>query len=80
MSETHVVSALKEKRVLIASHVPGCWWIGMEKKAPFTIEGTYRVVDHSPRREPVFNNWRNAVPLVVLILVPVAWLLGTHQH
>jgi hypothetical protein len=52
----------------------------MGKGVPPTIEGTYRVVDHRPRREPIFNNWRYAVPLATLLLLRLLWVLATRQQ
>ena len=54
-------------------------------KRPIIIEGTYRASEQitpetapPPRREPIFNNWSNAVPLLVIILLRLAFVMGSH--
>lgn len=45
-------------------------------KTPPVIEGQY--FDRS-KRQPIFNNWRYAVPLLALIAIRVIWVLAQHH-
>lgn len=60
---------------------PGPPYIGAMKKAPQIIEGTYQATDSGrPARQPIFNNWRNAVPLLGLIAIRAIWVLASRIH
>jgi hypothetical protein len=50
------------------------------QRVPPIIEGSYRVVGETarPRREPIFNHWRNAVPLLVLLGVQGLFAVGSY--
>jgi hypothetical protein len=47
-----------------------------------TIEGSYRVIGETvrPRREPIFNSWRNAVPLLALVAIRALWVMAAHHR
>jgi hypothetical protein len=51
-------------------------------KRPTTIEGTYRAVGKTPtpRREPIFNNWRYGAAFLAFIAVRLLWGLVTRPH
>jgi hypothetical protein len=52
------------------------------KAEPPVIEGNYRVIGETvrPRHEPIFNNWRNAIPLIAFFGVRFLFILATRRH
>lgn len=46
------------------------------QKPPKIIEGTY---SEANKRQPIFNNWRYAVPLLGLIALRTLWVLASHH-
>jgi hypothetical protein len=53
----------------------------MDKAAPVVITARYRPISENgtPVGQPIFNNWRNAVPLLALIAIRTAWVLLAHR-
>lgn len=52
----------------------------MAKRPPEVIEGSYSVVEQRHKgHEPIFNNWRNALPLLGLLGIRLLWLLATRH-
>lgn len=51
------------------------------KPEPPVIEARYTVteVDGRPVRQPIFNNWRNAIPLFVIFGIWALWLLASRS-
>lgn len=50
-----------------------------DRKEPTAIESTYRVIGEGaprPRPQPIFNHWRNAVPLLALLGLRALWVLA----
>lgn len=58
---------------------PGIWYGCGMPKPPEVIDATYTVtaVNGRPVRQPIFNNWRYAMPLVGLVGLRLLWLLAT---
>lgn len=46
---------------------------------PKIIEGTYSASDKPKKRQPIFNNWRYAIPLLGLIALRVLWVLAARH-